>query len=50
MSKNTSRRLICLLGLITLAMVWLMPQVSYESAKHLFIGVICCSAIATYLI
>lgn len=50
MSKSTSRRLVCLLGLITFSLVWLMPQVNYEEAQHLFIGVICCSVIAAYLI
>lgn len=50
MSKSTSRRLVCLLGLITFALVWLMPQVPYESAQQLFIGVICCSVVAAYLI
>lgn len=38
------------LGLITFSLVWLMPQVNYEEAQHLFIGVICCSVIAAYLI
>lgn len=43
MSTHTVHRLTCLLGLITFALVWLMPQVSYATAQHLFKGVIGCS-------
>lgn len=50
MSKSTSRRLVCLLGLMTFALVWLMPQVNYEEAQQLFKGVVGCSTIAAYLI
>lgn len=50
MSNNGSSRLICLLGLITFALVWLMPQVNYEEAQQLFKGVVGCSAIAACLI
>ncbi|HBO7934650.1 TPA: hypothetical protein L5C15_005788 [Pseudomonas aeruginosa] len=50
MSTNTTRRLICLLGLITFSLVWLMPQVNYEEAQQLFKGVVGCSAVAAYLI
>lgn len=50
MSTNRSSRLICLLGLLTFALVWLMPQVPYGEAQQLFKGVISCSAVATGLI
>ena len=46
MSTHTVHRLTCLLGLITFALVWLMPQVSYATAQHLFKGVIGCSVAA----
>lgn len=50
MSNNGSSRLICLLGLITFALVWLMPLVPYSEAHLLFKGVVGCSAIAACLI
>lgn len=43
---KTANRLTCLLGLTTVALVWLMPQVPYATAQHLFQGVIGCSAAA----
>lgn len=50
MSTNTTRRLVCLLGMITFSLVWLMPQVNYEEAQQLFKGVVGCSTIAACLI
>lgn len=50
MSTNTTRRLVCLLGMITFALVWLMPQVNYEEAQQLFKVVSGCSAVAAGLI
>lgn len=49
MSTHTVHRLTCLLGLITFALVWLMPQAPYAAAQHLFKGVIGCSAIAVLI-
>ncbi len=46
MSTQTVHRFTRLLGLITFAMVWLMPQLPYATAQHLFKGVIGCSVAA----
>lgn len=50
MSNNGASHLICLLGLITFALVWLMPQVPYGEAHLLFKVVSGCSAVAAGLI
>lgn len=49
-SRLRSSRLICLLGLITFALVWLMPLVPYSEAHLLFKAVSGCSAVAAGLI
>ena len=50
MTNRTAFRLFCLFGLATVAQVWLMPHVSYETARTLFHGVMGCSLAGGFLI
>lgn len=50
MTKRTAFKVFCLLGLAAVAMVWLMPHVSYEMARTLFNGVIACTVAGGLLI